>query len=155
MQAGLTEAIRPYLAAKGWRGEPGRLVTWWRRTHFENSMIDALLHRQHCLIATLVGYRLPTRSSAPALRIPRTRCRHWSLPSSASNPFPTWSQRSNGWRSATGSWCSQRRSRHARGGKTTHRLCVRAHDLGRCRRCVQAACGDVPHGRRDRRPGTA
>jgi 2-haloacid dehalogenase len=47
MQAGLTEAVRPYLAAKGWHGEPGRLVTWWRRTHFENSMIDALLHRQH------------------------------------------------------------------------------------------------------------
>jgi 2-haloacid dehalogenase len=22
-------------------------VTWWRRTHFENSMIDALLHRAH------------------------------------------------------------------------------------------------------------
>jgi 2-haloacid dehalogenase len=47
MQTGLTEAVRPYLAAKGWRGEPGRLVTWWRRAHFENSMIDALLHRQH------------------------------------------------------------------------------------------------------------
>lgn len=46
MQAGLTEAVRPYLAAKGWRGDPGRLVTWWRRAHFENSMIDALLHRQ-------------------------------------------------------------------------------------------------------------
>src|SRR4029079_6592203 len=23
------------------------LVTWWRRTHFENSMIDALLQREH------------------------------------------------------------------------------------------------------------
>jgi 2-haloacid dehalogenase len=22
-------------------------VTWWRRTHFENSMIDALLERDH------------------------------------------------------------------------------------------------------------
>jgi 2-haloacid dehalogenase len=22
-------------------------VTWWRRTHFENSMIDALLHKEH------------------------------------------------------------------------------------------------------------
>ena len=47
MQAGLTAAIRPYLQAKGWHGEPARLVTWWRRTHFENSMIDALLHRAH------------------------------------------------------------------------------------------------------------
>src|SRR5216110_3085753 len=47
MQSGLTAAIRPYLQAQDWRGEPSRLVTWWRRTHFENSMIDALLHREH------------------------------------------------------------------------------------------------------------
>jgi len=47
MQGGLTEAVTPYLAAKGWAGEPSRLVTWWRRTHFENSMIDGLLHRTH------------------------------------------------------------------------------------------------------------
>ena len=47
MQGGLTKAVTPYLAAKGWRGRPDALVTWWRRTHFENSMIDALLHREH------------------------------------------------------------------------------------------------------------
>src|SRR3954466_13663318 len=47
MQAGLTEAIRPYLQAKGSPLEPGRVVTWWRRTHFEASMIDALLERDH------------------------------------------------------------------------------------------------------------
>lgn len=47
MQAGLTEAIRPFLTEKGYTGEPGRVVTWWRRTHFEDSMIDALLHREH------------------------------------------------------------------------------------------------------------
>lgn len=47
MQAGLTWAITPYLEAKGWKGEPSRLVTWWRRAHFENSMIDALLERAH------------------------------------------------------------------------------------------------------------
>jgi len=47
MQTGLTEAIAPYLQQKGYSGAPGRLVTWWRRTHFENSMIDALLHRDH------------------------------------------------------------------------------------------------------------
>lgn len=47
MQRGLTEAVTPYLAAKGWSGRPDALVTWWRRTHFENSMIDALLHREH------------------------------------------------------------------------------------------------------------
>lgn len=47
MQGGLTRAVTPWLQAKGWKGEPSRLVTWWRRTHFENSMIDALLHRSH------------------------------------------------------------------------------------------------------------
>jgi 2-haloacid dehalogenase len=47
MQAGLTAAVAPYLQAKGWAGRPGSLVTWWRRTHFEHSMIDALLDRGH------------------------------------------------------------------------------------------------------------
>jgi 2-haloacid dehalogenase len=47
MQGGLTRAITPYLQKKGWPGRPDALVTWWRRTHFENSMIDALLHRDH------------------------------------------------------------------------------------------------------------
>lgn len=47
MQNGLTRAVAPYLKAKGWPGDPSRLVTWWRRAHFENSMIDALLGQTH------------------------------------------------------------------------------------------------------------
>jgi 2-haloacid dehalogenase len=47
MQNGLTEVVTPYLEGKGWNGRPDAFVTWWRRTHFENSMIDALLHREH------------------------------------------------------------------------------------------------------------
>src|SRR5262249_61992240 len=47
MQTGLTEAVTPFLTAKGWRGAPNSFVTWWRRTHFENSMIDALLQKDH------------------------------------------------------------------------------------------------------------
>jgi 2-haloacid dehalogenase len=47
MQGGLTAVVTPYLKAKGWTGDPSAFVTWWRRTHFENSMIDALLHREH------------------------------------------------------------------------------------------------------------
>ena len=47
MQKGLTEAATPFLEAKGWRGKPDSFVTWWRRTHFENSMIDALCDRGH------------------------------------------------------------------------------------------------------------
>lgn len=47
MQAGLTEIAAAFLRQKGWNGNPGSFVTWWRRTHFENSMIDALLHKAH------------------------------------------------------------------------------------------------------------
>jgi 2-haloacid dehalogenase len=47
MQSGLTAIATPYLKSKGWSGNPNSFVTWWRRTHFENSMIDALLHKEH------------------------------------------------------------------------------------------------------------
>lgn len=47
MQKGLVEIATPYLREKGWAGRPDAFVTWWRRTHFENSMIDALLQRAH------------------------------------------------------------------------------------------------------------
>jgi 2-haloacid dehalogenase len=47
MQGGLAKIATPFLKEKGWTGNPNSFVTWWRRTHFENSMIDALLHREH------------------------------------------------------------------------------------------------------------
>jgi 2-haloacid dehalogenase len=47
IQGGLVKVATPYLKDKGWTGKPDSFVTWWRRTHFENSMIDALLHREH------------------------------------------------------------------------------------------------------------
>ena len=47
MQNGLTNVARDFLKKKGWEGDPHRFVTWWRRTHFENSMIDALCPGQH------------------------------------------------------------------------------------------------------------
>ncbi|MBT3534516.1 MAG: haloacid dehalogenase type II [Rhodospirillaceae bacterium] len=47
MQEGLTVAVTDFLRDKGWDGEPHRFVTWWRRTHFENSMIDALCPGEH------------------------------------------------------------------------------------------------------------
>ncbi|MDB5796144.1 MAG: haloacid dehalogenase [Paucimonas sp.] len=47
MQKGLIEIATPFLKEKGWTGKPDSFVTWWRRTHFENSMIDALLHKEH------------------------------------------------------------------------------------------------------------
>jgi 2-haloacid dehalogenase len=47
MQGGLVAAATPFLKKKGWTGDPNQFVTWWRRTHFEDSMIDALLDRGH------------------------------------------------------------------------------------------------------------
>jgi 2-haloacid dehalogenase len=47
MQKGLTEAVTAFLKRKDWHGEPDSFVTWWRRTHFENSMIDALCDCGH------------------------------------------------------------------------------------------------------------
>jgi hypothetical protein len=38
MQKGLTEVVTPYLREKGWGGRTDAFVSWWRRTHFENSM---------------------------------------------------------------------------------------------------------------------
>ena len=45
MQDGLAVAVASFLAGKGWTGDPHRFVTWWRRTHFEDSMIDSLCDR--------------------------------------------------------------------------------------------------------------
>jgi 2-haloacid dehalogenase len=47
IQTGLVEAATPFLKGKNWPGNPNSFVTWWRRTHFENSMIDALLGKEH------------------------------------------------------------------------------------------------------------
>jgi 2-haloacid dehalogenase len=47
MQTGLREVAADFLKAKRWTGDADAFVTWWRRTHFENSMIDALLGRTH------------------------------------------------------------------------------------------------------------
>ena len=47
MQGGLVKAIEPFLIEKGFKGSVNSFVTWWRRTHFENSMIDALLNQAH------------------------------------------------------------------------------------------------------------
>jgi len=53
MQKGLTEAVIPFLKNKKWEGDPNRFVTWWRRTHFENSMIDALSKNNHTNYRTI------------------------------------------------------------------------------------------------------
>lgn len=47
MQGGLNQVAAGFLRAKASTVDPNAFVTWWRRTHFENSMIDALLQREH------------------------------------------------------------------------------------------------------------
>ncbi len=42
MQAGLTTVVAAFFADRDVDIDPGKFVTWWRRTHFENSMIDSL-----------------------------------------------------------------------------------------------------------------
>ena len=65
MQKGLTDAVTPFLKQKGWEGKPTSFVTWWRRAHFENSMIDALCeasllqeHLEETLILDELGLEL-------------------------------------------------------------------------------------------------
>nr|WP_294504721.1 haloacid dehalogenase type II [uncultured Rhodopila sp.] len=47
MQGGLRAVAAGFLREKGSVVDPDAFVTWWRRTHFENSMIDALLGLAH------------------------------------------------------------------------------------------------------------
>ena len=58
MQTGLTELVTPFLKDKGWAGNPHQFVTWWRRTHFEDSMI--------CLLYTSPSPRDATLSRMPS-----------------------------------------------------------------------------------------
>ena len=70
MQKGLTEIATPFLKEKGWTGNPGSFVTWWRRTHFENSMIDALLHKDGLIIDDLEdGSRIGVLSARSQIQI--------------------------------------------------------------------------------------
>jgi hypothetical protein len=67
MQSGLVETATPFLQRQGWAGDPNSFVTWWRRTHFENSMIDALLGREH------TSYREIGERAVSFLNLPRLK----------------------------------------------------------------------------------
>ena len=47
MQQGLVDTITPFLETRGYTGRPHAVVTWWRRTHYQDSMIDALIEGNH------------------------------------------------------------------------------------------------------------
>ncbi len=65
MQGGLVDFVTPWLRSKGWTGDPDRFVTWWRRTHFENSMIDSLCDRGHTPYR-IIGQRAVSQTLARA-----------------------------------------------------------------------------------------
>ena len=48
----------------GYAGDPGSVVTWWRRTHFENSMIDRVISVAE---ANAFKPQVATYRTAPAL----------------------------------------------------------------------------------------
>jgi len=93
MQTQLTEAAAPFLAAKGWPGNPDSFVTWWRRTHFENSMIDALLHRDHTSYQRSATALSLSSWSGLVFRTRSTRCATSLLISSGCDRFPRYPRR--------------------------------------------------------------
>ena len=88
MQGGLIEAATPFLKKKGWKGDPNDFVTWWRRTHFEDSMIDALLDRGHTPYRQ-IGHRAVSQVMDRA-KIPHTQAEVQWLVSQIEKlkPFP-------------------------------------------------------------------
>ena len=121
MQGGLTAAVTSFLAGKGWTGDPHRFVTWWRRTHFEDSMIDSLCNRgPHFVPADRTPrggerhascrHRLHPRGGALARRADRAAEAVSRRAGSAGRPSPEVSPRNP----------VQRRSRHARSRQTPY-----------------------------------
>ena len=157
MQTGLTEAAAPFLAAKGWQGDPNSFVTWWRRTHFENSMIDALLHREHTSYREVghrsVAFVLERAGISYTLRRgARPRCSHRAAATVSGGARSARSTTSAV--SAGGSL--QWRSGHAGNSEALPRNSLRPRYLGRGCQCIQATCRNVhkssgnrgsPHGR--------
>ena len=105
MQKGLTELATPFLKGKGWSGNPGSFVTWWRRTHYENSMIDALLHKEHTPYRE-IGFRAVCYTMDRA-GIPYSdeEARHLVSCIEQLKPFPDVPAASPGCRRSTRSWC--------------------------------------------------
>ena len=88
MQTGLRDIRYPLPQGQELAGDPNAFVTWWRRTHFENSMIDALLQREQHPTGRSATSRSARSWTAPASPTPTKK----STPSSPAierlRPFP-------------------------------------------------------------------
>ena len=125
-------AVTPFLQSKGWSGEANSFVTWWRRTHFENSMIDALCDRGHTPYRQ-IGHR--------AVSYVMDRCGIAYTPEEVRwlvsqiellQPFPDViaGLRKAARRRLQAGDPVERRSRYAQSCRSPHRLCVRPCHLG-------------------------
>ena len=88
MQAGLTGAIGPFLKERGFGREPSALVTWWRRTHFENSMIDALIPGPHTPYREVGRRALSYTLERAGIPFTRAEVEHFVAQIECLKPFP-------------------------------------------------------------------
>jgi 2-haloacid dehalogenase len=143
MQAGLTEVARPYLAAKGWKGDPSSFVTWWRRTHFENSMIDALLGRAHTPYPEIGHRSVALVLERAGISYNTDEVRHLVGEIEKLRPFPEVPPALERLRARYQlAVLSNGDPDMLEAAKPPSRHCVRPGDLGRGRECLQAARGD-------------
>ena len=134
----------PFLTAKGWQGDPNSFVTWWRRTHFENSMIDALLHREHTSYREVghrsVAFVLERAGISYTLDEAHDLVAHIER----LRPFPEVPEALGSITNASSSGGSlQWRSGHAGNSEALSRNSLRPRYLGRGCQCLQATFRNV------------
>ena len=143
---------RRFSRTKAGAAIPNSFVTWWRRTHFENSMIDALLHREHTPYREIghravahVMDRAGINYSQGRRPLSRRRDRKAEAVSGSAGGAGQAAHQIQARRAL------QRRSRHAGDRQAISQGAVRPRDLGRRGEFLQAACRDLHQGRRTAR----
>jgi|SRR5579863_857717 len=130
MQSGLTQIAAPFLKKKGWQGDPSSFVTWRRRTHFENSMIDALLQKEHTPYGEIGHRSVAYVLERAGIEHTTDEVRFLVGEIEKLRPFP------RGTRSLARALQASRalkwRSRQARSRQALSRDSVRSRDLGGC-----------------------
>ena len=150
MQKGLTELAEPFLRGKGWTGSANSFVTWWRRTHYENSMIDALCDRGHTPYRQ-IGHRAVSQvMDRCGFSYTQDDVRSLVAGIEALKPFPDIVPALHRLRFAglpVGDPV-ERRPRHAGSRRSAYRLSVRLRHFGPGGRIFQATLEDLREGGR-------
>ena len=151
MQTGLVEVATPFLRRRAGTGNANSFVTWWRRTHFENSMIDALLRpRAHALSRDRPALRRLVMERA-GIRHTMDEVRSWSLTSSGCGRFRRCPRRWIGCARAIGWWCCRTATPTCWRRPSAITASRSTGDLGRGGQRLQAACRDIYQGGGDLR----